>query len=87
MVNGRHNSLGALFEAARQVSPPPLDVTQRVRDTLRAQRPSMVSDAPLWVAATFSVAAAAAVLMMVLVQNATTNDPFVLWLSSYVVAL
>ncbi|MHB0956653.1 MAG: hypothetical protein ACYC6N_09095 [Pirellulaceae bacterium] len=87
MVTRRQNSLSNLFEAARQVSPPPLDVRQRVRDTLGTLRPAVVSDAPLWIAATISMAAAAAVLMMVLGQNSTTNDPFVQWLTSYVVAL
>jgi hypothetical protein len=82
-----HNSLDKLFASARQATPPALDITDRVCETLRSGRSVRLSDKPLWVAASISLAAAAAVLLLVFAQNATIQDPFVQWLTSYAVAL
>lgn len=81
------NSLDELFASARRATPPALDVTGRVCETLRSGRPMPNSDRPLWIAASLSLAAAAAVLLIVFAQNATTQDPIVQWLTSYAVAL
>jgi hypothetical protein len=76
--------LSDLFDVARQVPPPPIDVAERVADTVRARPVFAGSDGPLWLAAAVSAAAAAIVLLMVFAQHAAVNDPFVEWLSSYV---
>ena len=81
------NSLNDLFASARRATPPALDVADRVCATLRTGRVVPISDKPLWIAASLSLAAAAAVLLIVFAQNATIQDPFVQWLTSYAVAL
>jgi hypothetical protein len=86
-VTRTHDSLNELFTSARQATAPPLDVAERVRASVMRGRLVRLSDTPLWIAASLSLAAAAAVLLIVFVQSATTHDPFVQWLTSYAVGL
>jgi hypothetical protein len=50
------NSLDELFASARQATPPALDVADRVCATLRTGRVVPISDKPLWIAASLSLA-------------------------------
>ena len=77
----------ALVEQASQAPLPPIDVTDRVMQSIGRYSLLPTSDWPMWPTAVSSLAVALAVLLLAAYRGALFEDPLAHWFSSLVMVM
>ena len=78
---------GRLVQQASQERAPPIDVVNRVIQSITQCAPLPAADWSMWQAAGLSVVAAIAVLVLATCRGAWLEDPLTYWFSSLVLVM
>ena len=86
-MTGNSPRFETLVQQARREPLPPVDVAERVVQSLESRVPPRAADWPLWWVTALSVTAAAVVLIVATQQGVWCDDPLANWLRPLILVM